>query len=168
MTPHLAPHFGIYGYYRKGMFAGRLEEVRANVTRYGDVRACTFIQGFFAESLRALTEPVALAFLDVDLVSSTQDCLRYVWPLLVEGGHVYTDDAGDLEVVRVFFDDGWWSSTLGSRSPGYVGSGCGLPLNPLYSSLGYARKLSGLDPSRWARAPHLYYPDDEGQRGRDS
>jgi O-methyltransferase len=159
VQPHVAPHFGIYGYYKAGMFCGTLEEVQRNVTRFGAPESCTYVRGFFADSLKTLRDPIALAFLDVDLVSSTRECLQYIWPRLVEGSAVYTDDAGDLDVVRVFFDDGWWKATLGCASPGYVGSGCGLPLNPRASSLGYTRKLSHFDPRQWAKASHLFYPD---------
>lgn len=162
---HVATHFGTYGYYKRGMFCGRLEEVRENVKRSGALEVCVFVPGYFSESLKALKDPVAFAFLDVDLVSSTQDCLRHLWPLLIEGREIYTDDAGDLAVVQVFFDDRWWRENLGCPAPGYVGSGCGLPLNPTASSLGYTRKLSQFKADQWARAPHLYYPDERSEVG---
>jgi hypothetical protein len=79
----------------------------------------------------------------------------------VEDGAVYTDDAADMEVVRVFFDAAWWQEQLGCSAPGYVGSGCGLPLNPKYASIGYTRKSTRFDPARWQRAPFLHYPDDD-------
>jgi len=156
----VAPHFGIYGYCKEGMYCGKLEEVKENIRKVGALEACEFVPGFFSESLKALSRSVVFAFLDVDLVSSTQDCLRYIWPLLVEGGKIYTDDAGDLDVVRVFFDEAWWQENLHCSSPGYVGSGCGLPMNFKYSSLGYTRKLSEFNPEMWRRASHLYYPDE--------
>ena len=156
---HIAPHFGIYGYYHSGMFSGRLEEVQANVKRLGALEVCEFVPGFYDQSLGKLTNPIVFAFLDVDLVSSTRDCLRYLWPLLIDNGTVYTDDAGDMAVVGVFFNDGWWQATLAGPAPGYVGSGCGLPLNPKYSPLGYTRKLAPFNAAQWQRAPHLYYPD---------
>lgn len=155
---HEYPHLSVYGYYQKGMYAGRLDEVRANIGRCGDLSVCEFVPGFFSDTLAALDRPLAFAFLDVDLASSMRDCLRHVWPLLAEGGAVYTDDSCDMEVVRVWFDEAWWQRELGRRAPGYVGSGCGLPLGPDYSSLGYARKLS--DPSAaYDRVSWLYYPD---------
>lgn len=159
LKPHVAPHFGIYGYYRPGMFCGRLEEVRGNVRAFGDLEMCDFVPGFFSSSLYSLPSPLVFAFLDVDLVGSTQDCLRHIWPRLVEGGTIYTDDAGDMDVVRVFFDELWWQQNLKCSAPGYVGSGCGLPLNPRYSSLGYTRRRSHFRSSEWQKAAHLYYPD---------
>jgi hypothetical protein len=109
-------------------------------------QVCRFIKGFFSETLPHLNESVAFAFLDVDLASSLRDCARYLWPLLPEGGEIWTDDSCDMECVRVWFDDDWWGENLGMRSPGYVGSGCGLPLSPDFTSLGYTRKVS--DPSK--------------------
>lgn len=159
---HEYTHLETFGYYQKGMYAGRLEEVRSNVERLGDISACTFVKGFFDESLKSLAGPVALAFLDVDLVSSMRDCIRYVWPLLIADGYVFTDDSCDMDVVRVWFDDEWWQREMGERSPGYVGSGCGLPVHPRFSSLGYTRKVRSPEQS-YGRVPWLYYPDAASQ-----
>lgn len=161
---HLGLHTGVYGHYQAGMFLGTLEEVRENIRRQGALDTCDFIAGFFNESLKTLSEPVAFAFLDVDLESSTRDCLQALWPLLAEDAFVYSDDAGDLDVVKVYFDDPWWRGRLGCAAPGFVGGGCGLPLSPTYSSLGYTRKLGPFRESEWKKAPFLHYPEgDPGQ-----
>ena len=162
---HRGPHVHVYGYYKKGMFAGGLDEVRENIRRWGDLSACEFVQGYFAESLEALDGPLVCAFLDVDLVSSTRDCLRRIWPLLVEDGALYTDDAGDMDVVRVYFDEAWWQENLGCAAPGLIGSGCGLPLNPKASSIGYIRKATRFDPAKWEKVPFHYYPEDAPDPG---
>ena len=155
---HKYPHVGVFGYYQKGMYAARLGEVKENIARFGDLSVCRFVPGFFSDSLQALAEPLVFAFLDVDLAPSMRDCVKHIWPLLVDGGIVYTDDSCDMEVVRVWFDDAWWQREIGEKAPGYVGSGCGLPLSPNYSSLGYARKV--LDPEKsYKRISWLCYPD---------
>ena len=156
---HVGMHTGVYGHYQPGMFCGRLQEVQENIQRYGRIDRCHFVQGFFSASLKALKMPIAFAFLDVDLVSSTRDCLRYLWPLLTENGWIYCDDAADLEVVKVYFDDTWWRETVGADAPGLVGSGCGLPLSPAFSTLGYTRKIIHFNPADWRRASFLYYPE---------
>jgi len=161
MRRHTGPHTKVYGYYKEGMFSATLDQVRDNIRQYGSIDVCEFIPGFFAESLKALDRPIAFAFLDVDLVGSMQDCLRHIWPLLVENGLIYSDDAGDMDVVRVFFDEPWWHEHLGCPAPGFVGSGCGLPLNPSASSIGYTRKVTQFHPEDWHRAPFLHYPDEE-------
>jgi O-methyltransferase len=134
-------HLRVQGRYAEGMYAGALDEVRANVAKYGEPASCEFVQGLFADSLRALPDKLAFAFIDVDLTSSMRDCIRHIWPRLADGGVIYTDDSCDMEVVRVWFDEAWWRETLGTRAPGYVGSGCGLPLALGGSSLGYVQKI---------------------------
>mgnify|MGYP001355685769 CR=1 FL=1 len=161
---HVGLHTRVYGYYQEGMFRGTLEEVKEAVRAYGALEVCDFIPGFFSDSLRELTEPIVFAFLDVDLESSTRDCLKAIWPLLAEEGLIYSDDAGDLEVVRVYFDDAWWREQLHWPAPGFVGSGCGLPLSPSYSSLGYTRKLGVFREEAWKRAPFLHYPGSDEQQ----
>jgi O-methyltransferase len=137
-------HLRVRGRYEEGMYAGALDEVRGNVAQYGAPASCEFIKGLFAGSLEALPPKVSFAFVDVDLTSSMQDCIRHLWPRLSDGGFVYTDDSCDMEVVRVWFDDAWWRENLRERAPGYVGSGAGLPLAVGGSSLGYVHKVADL------------------------
>jgi macrocin-O-methyltransferase TylF-like protien len=127
--------------YTPGLFAGSLDEVKRNLSEWGDVSVCDFISGFYSEALNRLRGPVAFAFLDVDLASSMRDCLRHIWPLLIDGGFIYTDDSCDMDVVSLWFDRNFWEE-VGCDAPGYIGSGAGLcGLSPDYSSLGYSRKL---------------------------
>jgi O-methyltransferase len=126
--------------YRKGMYCGKMEEVRENIRKYGDIGVCEFVPGVFSTSLDALSMPVVFAFLDVNLVDSMKDCLRHIWPLMVEGGVIYSNDATDSGIVRLCFDEDWWQETFRQPAPGFVGSGCGLPLGPEGSSLGYIRR----------------------------
>ncbi len=155
---HRYPHLEVFGFYQEGMYQGSLEEVKNNIRRFGDLSVCEFLPGFFSESLTAVTSPVALAFFDVDLESSMRDCIKYIWPCLVNRGRIYTDDSGDMEVVKIWFDDDWWNANLNQPAPGYIGSGCGLPIDPCFSALGYAHKV--LDPAQtYGRISWLYYPD---------
>lgn len=140
-TGHFYPHLSVLGYYRKGMYDGTLAEVKANVKKYGKIRSCQFIKGFYAQSLKNFSHPLVFAFLDVDLRTSLQDSVKYLWPKLADGAYIYTDDSCDMDVVRFWFDKIWWQKNLKTKAPGYVGSGCGLPINPDFSSLGYARKI---------------------------
>jgi len=135
-------HLKVQGHYAEGMYAGALEEVRGNIAKYGNLESCEFLPGFFSESLHKLPASLVFAFVDVDLTSSMRDCVRQIWPRLIDEGLLYTDDSCDLEVVRVWFDDAWWQKELGQAAPGYVGSGCGLPTSVGGSSLGYAQKVA--------------------------
>ena len=138
------PHLGITGSYKKGMYTGTLEEVKSNLLTYGHLDVCELRKGFFNKSLIKHKEKIDLLFLDVDLVSSTKDCILYLWDHLVDGSYCYTDDACDIDVVKVWFDDAWWKKNLKIKSPGYIGSGCGLPITSNFSSLGYAVKSPNL------------------------
>jgi O-methyltransferase len=141
-TVRIYPHIQTYGYYEKGMYAGRLDEVQANIEKYGSIENCIFYKGYFNETLKSLKNPIAFAFADVDLTSSLKDCIQYIWPLLNNCGYFYTDDSCDMTVVKIWFDDLWWKQRFGIDSPGYVGSGCGLPLDSKICSLGYSQKIN--------------------------
>lgn len=152
-------HLHSYDYLEPGQFRGTQNEVRANIRDYGCLEVCSFLTGWFADTLPQLDTPLVFAFLDADLESSTRDCLRSIWPLLPPGGLVYTDDAANMEVVRIFFDDPWWHQQFGEPAPGFIGSGSGLPVLPLSSTLGYTRKQSRQTLDGWRRAyNHSFLP----------
>lgn len=154
------PHTNVYGYLKGGMFRASLDEVQGNVRAFGAFEICDFVPGFFADTLPGLDTPLVCAFLDVDLVNSNKACLQAIWPLLAEGGALYTDDANNMAIARLFFDARWWQDNLGCSAPGLIGAGSGLPLTPNGSPLGYVRKAATFDPAHWRRVPYLYYPDD--------
>lgn len=152
------PHLKIFGYYDEGMYKGELDEVVGNISKYGAIDVCEFHKGFFSQSLQSVKEPLAFAFFDVDLTSSMKDCIQYIWPLMEENCLVYTDDSCDMEVVKIWFNDGWWKEQFGIEAPGYVGSGCGLPLDYDICSLGYCRKVGNIS-REYERANWLRYRD---------
>jgi O-methyltransferase len=126
---------------KPGDFKGARDEVEANIRAYGVIERVKFIEGFFDKSLVALRDPIAFAFIDVDLVSSTKDCLRHIWPLMSSGGIIVTDDAPDLAIAKVYFDDVWWRENLGCDAPGLIGTGCGVWVSANNSTgQGYIRK----------------------------
>jgi O-methyltransferase len=131
--------------YEKGDYAGSLDEVRANVAKFGRLEVCEFVVGFFSDTLplRAADDRYVMIFEDADLVSSVRDVLTHAWNRLQQGCIFFTHEARDTEVVTLFFDRGWWRQVLGTEAPGLVGSGEGLPLSTLGSSLGYVRKTRG-------------------------
>lgn len=143
---HQYPHLGVFGFYKKGMYKTELDEVKENISKYGEIKSCDFLVGFYQNSLKKIKKSIVFVFLDVDLASSTKDCLKYLWPKLIDGGFVFTDDSCDMAVVKVWFDQSFWKISLKQSPPGYVGSGCGLPTVAGYSALGYARKV--IDPKK--------------------
>ncbi|MBL9188123.1 MAG: class I SAM-dependent methyltransferase [Opitutaceae bacterium] len=131
--------------YKKGDYAGSLEDVRTLIARHGEIACCEFVRGFFADTLklRPPDETYALIFEDADLVASVADVLRHAWPKLADGGLFFSHEARDLEVVKLFFDDAHWSSTHGTLAPGLVGAGLGLPIDGMkQAAFAFAGKKS--------------------------
>lgn len=139
---HLTETLGRYETYEKGQYTGTQDEVAANVRKFGQIARCRFIKGYFNQTLPDLDEPIAFIFLDVDLHESLKDCLKYLWPLLQEGGYLFTHEARQLQFAKLFFDDAWWRSELGCAAPGLIGAGSGLPAGfNREPGLGYTQKL---------------------------
>src|SRR5258707_3719866 len=72
--------------YTKGAFAGSLDTVKSNVSRFGAIGSCEFWPGYFEDTLPRFKEQVAVAFCDVDLVGSLKTCIQYLWPLMPDEG----------------------------------------------------------------------------------
>jgi hypothetical protein len=114
--------------YSKGDWAGGLDEVRGNISKYGDPSVCTYRIGFFEKTLPEWTGKCVLIFLDVDLLDSLKTCLTYLWPLLQDGCCLFTHEAKGLQISSLFFDRDWWSTNLHCEPPGLIGAGSGLGL----------------------------------------
>src|SRR4051794_26973370 len=66
--------------FTEGFLSADLERVKENVRRHGAIDRCTLVKGFFADTLPRHEQPVVLAFLDVDLQGSLNDCVLNLWP----------------------------------------------------------------------------------------
>jgi hypothetical protein len=117
--------------YKKGELAGSLGEVRGVIEKYGEISCVEFIKGYFCDSLptRPADEKYALIFEDADLVESVRDVLQHAWPRLGDGRYFFSHESLDLEVVKLFYNDEWWTKTHGIKAPGLAGAGLGLPLD---------------------------------------
>ncbi len=153
--------------YKPGDFCGSLDEVRANITKYGDIGSCEFVQGWFQDTLPHLDRKIVLAFIDVDLEASLNTCVLNLWPRLVDEGYVFIDEYMSTDYCALFFSERYWKENFNRNPPGIIGAGSGLALgeyyigpwgerkdHPLQHATGsaYTRKsMSGY----WA-----YYPSD--------
>lgn len=79
------------GHYAKGDFYGTLEEVKRNVSRFGNIKQVNFIEGWYSETLKAYDKPLALLWIDVDLKISTIDVLENIYNKLVSGAFIFSD-----------------------------------------------------------------------------
>jgi len=114
--------FGGTAVFHKGDYCGTLEEVRTNIARCGELSACEFVTGFFEDSMPGFGLPVVAAFLDVDLAASTRTCLKHLYPLLVPGGIIFSQDGHLPLVVQVMQSDDLWAE-LGYPKPVLHGAG---------------------------------------------
>jgi O-methyltransferase len=115
--------FGGGAVFRAGDYRGDLDEVKGNVRDYGEIDVCTFIKGYFENTLTSFREAVAAAYIDVDLASSTRTCLKYLWPLLVPGGVIFSQDGHLPLVLDVLRDKIFWHGELGCGPPEVIGMG---------------------------------------------
>lgn len=110
----------IYGrehHFPKGSHAVGLNEVRGNVERFGDPSRVAFHKGFFADTMPHFHEAVAVACVNVDLVQSTKDCLRYLYPLTSSGGVIFSQDAHFPWIIDLLNDNAFWEKEIGIKKP---------------------------------------------------
>jgi O-methyltransferase len=113
----------ISGWFREGEFSGTREEVRQNVAAHGDLDSCEFIEGWFEDTMPSFAEPIAGAFLDVDLAESTRTCLKHLFPLIEPGGVLISQDGDFPLVIEVFDDPKFWEYEVGVEPPVVEGLG---------------------------------------------
>jgi O-methyltransferase len=121
--PHETTMYGGKIDFSGGQYCGTLNEVKDNVRRHGAIDACTFVPGWFQDTMPSFAEPVLVAFVDVDLVSSTATCLKCLYPLLAPGGIVYSQD-GHIPLVAALLNDArFWREDVGVDKPVVEGLG---------------------------------------------
>jgi O-methyltransferase len=133
-------HADHYYVWEKGEFAPEkgLDGVKENLEKFGNIEVCQFVKGYFKDTLKAIdTDSIVLIFEDVDMRSSVEDCLRYLWPKLQEGCRFFCHEPWSINVVSLFFDKTWWKEKLNTHPPGFYGSGRGI----FPYDVGYAEKF---------------------------
>ncbi|MGD0088846.1 MAG: TylF/MycF/NovP-related O-methyltransferase [Planctomycetota bacterium] len=118
--------------YKAGEYCGTIEEVQANIRRYGAIECCEFVKGWFDQTLPSLQAPVLLAFIDVDLEASLDTCVRCLWPHLVDNGYIFIDEFVLTDYCALFYSEKWWQVNFGRTPPGLIGAGTGLALGEYY------------------------------------
>jgi hypothetical protein len=118
--------------YQPGDYRGALDEVRANIARYGDIGACEFVKGWFRNTLPNFDQKIVLAFLDVDLEASLDACVRNLWPHLHDRGYIFIDEYVGTHYCALFYSERYWEKYFGRTPPGLIGAGSGLALGEYY------------------------------------
>ena len=111
------------GTFHVGQFEGTLDEVRDNVKRYGEISGCEFRKGWFSDTMPSFADSVAVAFVDVDLSDSVRTCLKYLYPLVVPGGVIFSHDGHVPTCVAVMQDRIFWKDEVGVEAPLIPGLG---------------------------------------------
>ena len=109
--------------FAQGGYCGNLEEVKRNVQRFGKIKNCKFIPGWFDETMPNFKAAISIIYLDVDLASSTRTCLKYLYPFLESGGVLFSQDGHLPLVIQVFEDDNFWINEVGCNKPHIEGLG---------------------------------------------
>jgi hypothetical protein len=108
-----------------GQYACSIDSVKSTIREFGAIEVCEFVPGFFEQSLPGLDIRPSFVYMDVDLVSSARDCLRYLWPRLMPGGLFFTHEAHYREYVLGITDPAFWSAALSAPAPVLFGAGFG-------------------------------------------
>ena len=115
--------FGREHYFPKGSHAVSLEKVKDNISKYGDISRCQFYKGWFSETMPKFKEKVAVACINVDLVQSTKDCLKFLYPLLQKNGIIFSQDGHFPWIINLLNDEKFWKNELGIDKPHMDGLG---------------------------------------------
>jgi O-methyltransferase len=119
-------------WYQPGEYCGALDEVRANIAKYGDIDCCEFVKGWFHETLPHLDRQIVMAFLDVDLEASLNTCVLNLWPRLNNEGYIFIDEYVSTDYCALFYSERYWKEHFSRTPPGLVGAGSGLALGEYY------------------------------------
>ena len=92
------------GVEKQGSFACSLDSIKQYLAGYDNLE---YHVGFCPDSVRGKLDDTRFCFvhLDVDLYSSTKECLEYFFPRLVPGGVLVSHDYSILEGVRKAFTE---------------------------------------------------------------
>lgn len=99
-----------------GEYAATLDEVRANVAAAGAPEVCTYVPGWFEETMAHVPDDVAVAFVDADLTESIRVAVAALWPRLVAGGVLFIHDATDPQLRRLLAGRDLWQGAEPVRS----------------------------------------------------
>jgi O-methyltransferase len=108
--------------FKPGDYAGALEDVQAAVAKYGAPHVCSYHKGWFSDTFKAFNQAVAVAYVDVDLISSTRECLTPLYRNLIPGGMIFSQD-GHLSGVMALLQDAAYWQEVGGPKPIITGLG---------------------------------------------
>jgi O-methyltransferase len=147
--------------WKPGANRGSIDEVTSNVRRFGELDACSFRPGWFADTLtdENLPASICLTFTDVVLATSVRQCARALWPRLTTGGVYFSRDVALTKALQSLCAPDLWHE-LDALPPVLFGGGYGL--NDAAPHLGYMVKGNELTPE-YLDSLRVYKPDPPSQ-----
>ena len=109
--------------FEKGRYLGTLSEVKATISKWGDIGSTEFMKGWFDNTMPSFKERVVAGYIDVDLVSSTKTCLKYMFPLVQPGGALFSQDGHLPLIIECLKDKNTWEKDVGCPPPRMDGLG---------------------------------------------
>jgi O-methyltransferase len=109
--------------FARGVYQAPLAIVKDNIQKYGKIEVCEFVKGWFEDTMPNFVKPIIVAYIDVDLASSTRTCIKFLFPRLVPGGIIFSQDGHLPLVIKVLDDDEFWRTEVGIERPRMVGLG---------------------------------------------
>ena len=103
--------------FKRGAFRGRLSAVQRRVRELGAPEVCEFHKGLFQDTLPHFSHTVDVVLLDVDLLSSTRTCTKYLFPRLRKHGVLFSQDGHLRETVELFQKHQFWREEVGVPPP---------------------------------------------------
>ncbi len=116
-------HTGESVSFQQGDYAASLEQVRENIIQFGEPEVVGYVPGFFQSTMPDWRGWASAVVLDVDLVISTEVCLRYLWPRLSPGGILFSQDCHLLEVCGLLNNRQFWAGLGETNPPEFIGLG---------------------------------------------
>lgn len=149
----------------KGELAIPLRAVEGTVRRYGKISQCTFVKGWFKDTLPGHSTPIALAFIDGDYYSSLYDAVTNLWPKLIDDGYLFIDEYTLLDHCALFYSEKFWKKYFNQTPPGLIGAGSGVQTGNYYvGPINKKWPIHGTRSLAWtwkgSSAIWDYYPDE--------
>jgi hypothetical protein len=108
---------GMSVHFQPGSYRGTEEEVRENVTKYGDLSRVSLTKGDVKSAMgNSGLEDISFCFLDVDLVESYKSCFTHLAHRLCPGAIVVIHEASYAPIRALVLSNSYWKE-LGIPAP---------------------------------------------------
>ena len=115
-----------------GFLQASLDHVKEHVRSHGAIDLCTFVPGWFEDTVSTHEPPIVMMFLDVDYQASLRDCILGLWPKLTRRGLCFVDEYVYNDYCALFWSERFWAQHFDRTPPGLLGSGTGIAVGGFF------------------------------------